>query len=40
MVVSFIGGVPRENHRPATGHWQIVQVLWLYVDIHVYNKCV
>jgi hypothetical protein len=22
MAVSFIGGVPGENHRPVTSHWQ------------------
>ena len=22
MAVSFIGGIPGENHRPVTSHWQ------------------
>jgi len=24
MAVSFIGGVPWENHRPAANHWKTI----------------
>ena len=35
MAVSFIGGLPGENHRPATSHWQILSHYVVLIGIEL-----